>query len=428
MLYVTAQQEMPSDAGRPPTRPSYPPASGGIGPDGEIRLGEVVAGKYLIESYLGTGGMGAVLRAQHLQLDQPVAIKVMRRDQVSLEDAARRFALEARATAALKSPHAVRILDVDRTAGGSPFIVMELLEGIDLGTMVTTRGFLPVDRAIHYLLQATEAIAEAHSHHIIHRDIKPGNLFLTKEGIIKVLDFGLAKALRPTGNMPPVSSRTVTNMLIGSPNYMSPEQMWPGREVDERTDIWGLGATMFQLLTGEPPFPAPSLHALMTRIATEDPPRVTARRNDVSPTLDGIVSRCLQRNPDDRYRSIAAFQGSLLHVRAELQLVRSLHPASLEGAITATGGSMMGGATMPATTRRVPQDPHQFPTLPPSTKPDSQYPPPPGPQVAGPVSQQPVPSRPPVSWQGDDEPTEISATTPDETPGHKGSLGVTRKA
>jgi eukaryotic-like serine/threonine-protein kinase len=365
------------DESEPVTRRSDPNVGGKTL---EIQLGETVAGRYFIESMLGSGGMGSVLRALDRQTNLHVAIKVMHRELLLMEDAARRFDLEARATATLKSPHAVRIYDVDSLPSGAPFMVMELLEGIDLGTMIRTRGPLPVDRVIHYLLQATEAIAEAHSYGIIHRDLKPRNLFLTKDSIIKVLDFGLAKSLNPHDG--PMSSRnTATNLLVGSPNYMSPEQIWVGREVDERTDIWCLGVTLYQLVTGETPFSAPSLAALMTKITTDEQPRISASRIDVPPMIDDVIAQCLRKNPDERYRSITALQTSLLHLRAMLDT----HSREVAAVV------MSGGATVPA---------DQLPMLPAR------------------------PSVPMPASFGDDEPTQVSL--PEDGPDSE-DLRTTRK-
>lgn len=351
--------------------PVHPPENGPAA-TGEIRLGETIAGRYVIESRLGSGGMGAVLRAHDMRRDEPVAVKVMHRELLAMEDASRRFELEAQATASLKSPHAVRVHEIDRLPSGTPYMVMELLEGIDLGAMLATRGPLPLERAIHYLIQATDAIAEAHARGIVHRDLKPRNLFLNSKGIIKVLDFGLAKTLRGADGSPPLSARvTAANVLIGSPNYMSPEQLSRGGTVDERTDIWCLGVTLFHLVAGEPPFQAPSLAELMVAITTREPPRVTDRRADVSPTVDAVIAQCLRKNPDERYRSVTAFRNSLLHVRSELES-------------EAQAASQRGGAQ--GTT--VPED--QLPVLPPTSH--------------------GKPSLPPLSsnWKGDDEPTQMS--------------------
>ena len=288
-----------------------------------IRIGQTLAGKYRVDGLLGSGGMGKVLRAHHLQLNRAVAIKVMQCEP-SVDDPGRRFALEARATAALKSPHVVRILDSDLLPSGAPFLVMELLEGKDLARVVAEKGPLTVDRAIHYLLQAADAISEAHAMGIIHRDLKPHNLFLTTEGIVKVLDFGLAKALSRRApshqRRAPESAQTATNMLVGSPHYMSPEQLWPGSKVDVRTDIWGLGATFYHLLTGGPPFSAHDIEALIAIVTSgKEAPPVSDRRDDVSKTVDTVLVRALRRNPADRYQTIGAFQGALLHLRIELQ-------------------------------------------------------------------------------------------------------------
>jgi serine/threonine protein kinase len=331
----------------------------------EVRLGDVLVGRYLVESMLGRGGMGSVLRAIHLELDQPVAIKVMHHEHLGIPDAARRFALEAQATATLKSEHVLRVFEIGQLPSGTPFIVMELLEGIDLATMVETRGPLPVDRMFHYVLQATDAISEAHDHGIIHRDLKPRNIVLTNEGIVKVVDFGLAKALRPLAGLPGVSTLTAGNLLVGSPSYMSPEQLH-SRAVDARTDVWALGATMFHLLTGDVPFPAPSLPALIAVLAaTNDPPRVSERRSDVGEGIDAVIAQCLRRDPDQRFQSIRALQNSLIQLRAEY-----------EEAVSPTGAM---GETLPTA---------QF-------------------------SNASTPRAPAVSWRADDAPTLTNLPDPD---------------
>lgn len=334
---------MAGDDDGPMTRPPDPE---GARAANKIPVGNAFAGKYRIERILGSGGMGTVLRAHHVELDRSVAIKVMHPKLLAVPDAARRFALEARATAGLKSAHAVRILDIDRLPSGVPFIVMELLDGMDLAAIVSARGPLSVDRALHYLLQAAEAIAEAHAHGIIHRDLKPQNIFLTNDGVVKVLDFGLAKALRPLGEVSE-SSQTSTNMLVGSPHYMSPEQMLAG-DVGPRTDIWGFGATFYHLLAGEPPFPAPNMLVLSSHIAAHQPPRIAERRDDVGDAVDAVIARCLKKNPDERYQTIAGFQGALLHLRVALQTNSLLTTAAPGSTIPTT----TLGATIPATTRR----------------------------------------------------------------------------
>jgi len=383
----------------------------------------IFAGKYRIDGVLGEGGMGTVLRAHHVHLDQPVAIKVMKPDLLAEGDAARRFALEAKATAALKSRNTVRILDVDHLPNGVPYLVMELLDGKDLASVVAERGPVGLDRAIHYLLQAADAIAEAHERGIVHRDLKPQNLFLTTDGVVKVLDFGLAKAMNAppsSPSRPPVpgtflsdSSRTGDNVLVGSPHYMAPEQIWSG-QVSPRTDVWGLGATFYHLLAGVPPFPAPNMFVLANHITSQEVAAISKRRDDVSPLADDLIARCMKKNPDERFRSIAALQGALLHLRVELQ-TRALgvtrdaasttpdavtaRPPQVSSQPSSPEGSLLH-ATMPVTTRRdSARPPLGASTLPspPSTERD----------VDG--------DREPVEWQGNDEPTQISATDPTST-------------
>ncbi|MBS2020372.1 MAG: serine/threonine protein kinase [Deltaproteobacteria bacterium] len=375
----------------------------------------VFAGKYRIDGVLGEGGMGRVLRAHHLQLDQPVAIKVMKPELLAEGDAARRFALEARATASLKSRNTVRVLDVDQLPNGVPYLVMEMLDGQDLARLVTERGPVGLDRAIHYLLQATDAIAEAHERGIVHRDLKPQNLFLTNDGVVKVLDFGLAKttsappsgpgAIVAAGTITSDSSRTGANLLVGSPHYMAPEQLWAG-PVTPRTDIWALGATLYHLLAGVPPFPAPNMEVLANHILTQDVAPIAKRRDDVIPLADDLIRRCMMKDPGARFASVGALQGALLHLRVELQTRRALGvttdvASTMPDAVTARPpevsiGSKLDG-TMPVTTRR---DPTRAPLgastvpSPPSTEPD----------LDG--------DRGPIAWQGSDEPTQISATDP----------------
>ncbi len=299
-----------------------------IGAQQQVRVGEILARKYRVDGVLGAGGMGTVVRAFHLRLGQAVAIKILHRELMTSADAARRFALEARATASLKSASSVRILDIDQLDTGVPFIVMELLDGKDLGSIVEQSGPLAVDQAVRYILQATGAIAEAHGLGIVHRDIKPENIFLTREGVVKVVDFGLAKALptdRLTLEEQADSDRTGTHVLLGSPSYMSPEQILSSRDVDLRTDIWGLGVTLFNLLTGTPPFAAPNFAILASVIMTRPAPRLSEARKGIPPALDALVARCMQKQPEARYPNTAALRAALVHVLAELT-PRSVNP------------------------------------------------------------------------------------------------------
>ena len=230
-------------------------------PDGTgLFPGFIVGNKYRIDGCLGEGGMGVVLSATHLELDAPVAIKVVREEYAGSDDIVERVLFEARAVARMRSSHVVRVLDVARLDSGCPYIVMEQLQGVDLGHALWDNGPFSVPQAIDYLLQACDGLAEAHGLGIVHRDLKPGNLFLatTPEGVVlKVLDFGISKEvsspLRSIARRPR-TSLTSAGDPVGSPYYMAPEQMRASPDIDARADIWSLGAILFELLTGQCPF------------------------------------------------------------------------------------------------------------------------------------------------------------------------------
>ena len=216
--------------------------------------GDVLAGKYRVERVLGAGGMGVVVAARHLQLDQLVALKFVLPSALDEASAAERFLREARAAVRLKSEHVAKVLDVGTLDTGAPYMVMEYLEGDTLAEVIQRDSPLPVDVACDYMIQACEAMAEAHSLGIIHRDIKPQNLFLTKgvggKPLVKVLDFGISKMKQPEGAM----NLTQTATVMGSPLYMAPEQMRSARNVDGRSDIWALGVVLYELPDQIAPF------------------------------------------------------------------------------------------------------------------------------------------------------------------------------
>jgi eukaryotic-like serine/threonine-protein kinase len=286
-------------------------------------VGEVLAEKYRLIRLLGSGGMGNVFEARHVALGSRVAVKVLHADLVATEDAPRRFAQEARAAAALKSLHAVRILDIDRTAEGVPFIVMEYLEGEDVGSLLAD-GPLPIARAIGFVLQACDAIGEAHARGIIHRDLKPRNLWLTPAEVVKVLDFGLAKRLPDDTKQP--TANTNLQALVAAPHYLSPEQIRGTERVDVRTDIWSLGATLYQLVTGFPPFMGANTYVLCARILDSDPEPLVRRRPDAPPALEEVIGTCLAKAADDRYASIGELVAALGEVRTVLQRPRPRRP------------------------------------------------------------------------------------------------------
>jgi len=276
--------------------------------------GEVFEGKYLVERVLGAGGMGVVLSAMHLHLQQRVAIKLMRPELAKEPATVERFVREGRAAVKIRSEHVARVLDVGVREGGEPYIVMEFLEGADLGHLVETHGPLPVTTAVDYVTQACEALAEAHAHGIVHRDVKPSNLFLTTraDGLpcVKVLDFGIAKVTL-AGDTPDGGSMTRTDAVVGSPLYMAPERMRSATAVDPRTDIWSLGVILFELVSGEFPFDsasAPELCAMILR----DPPRPLREVAPLAPAaLEAVVMRCLEKDPDRRFASVAELAAAI---------------------------------------------------------------------------------------------------------------------
>jgi serine/threonine-protein kinase len=275
--------------------------------------GALVAGKYRVERVLGQGGMGMVLAAQHVTLGTPVALKVLLPLMQQHQEVLDRFLREAQAAANLRGDHIARVIDVGTVADGSPYMVMEYLNGTDLAGLLEQRGPLPVGDVVDYVLQAIEAIAEAHSIGIVHRDLKPANLFLTQRpgGVawIKVLDFGISKLVSP-GEERKDLTRTTTS--LGSPLYMSPEQLRSARSVDTRADIWALGVILFELLTGECPFEGDSVPALSLTIALEPPRSLRGLRPDVPAELEAVVLRCLQKERDARFPDVAQLARALL--------------------------------------------------------------------------------------------------------------------
>ncbi len=268
-----------------------------------VEAGDVLAGKYEVERVLGAGGMGVVVAARHTQLDRRVALKFLLPAACEVPGAVTRFVREGKAAARITSEHVARVTDVGMLDGGAPYLVMEDLDGEDLGAVAKRRGRIPADEAALWVLQACEAIAEAHELGIVHRDLKPANLFLVESqggGSVKVLDFGISKMLESAtsgGNM------TQSAHLLGSPMYMSPEQITSARDVDSRSDIWSLGIVLYEMLSGTPPFQGESLPALCMEIVNASPPPLAAA--GVPPGLEAVVMRCLAKARDERFNDVA---------------------------------------------------------------------------------------------------------------------------
>jgi eukaryotic-like serine/threonine-protein kinase len=278
--------------------------------DVPVRPGDVLAGKYRVDRILGIGGMGVVVAATHVHLQQRVALKFMLPAGLERPTFVERFSREARAAVRLRSDHVARVLDVGKLDSGSPYIVMEYLDGSDIGTVLETRGAMSIPEAVDCVMQACDAVAEAHSLGIVHRDLKPRNLFLTERNdgraLVKVLDFGISK--HTTGDD---LSLTRTTEIMGSPSYMSPEQFRSAKLVDERSDIWALGAILYELLTGQVPFVADSVTALTAMVLMEAPRPLTSLRGDVPPQLVRVVEQCLAKDPSLRFQSVSALAWAL---------------------------------------------------------------------------------------------------------------------
>lgn len=280
-----------------------------------IHIGDTIAGKHVVEGFLGAGGMGFVVAARHKDLGELRAIKIMSPASLGDREAQERFFREAKAMARLKSVHAVRVYESGRNIDGSPFIVMEYLEGKDLRTIAKERGMLPPDEAVLYVLQACDALIEAHKKGIVHRDIKPANLFLTTgahgEPCVKVLDFGIAKLESPFQSEQ-ANDLTQAAQFLGTANYSSPEQMLSGRDVDGRTDIWAMGVVLYKLVTGELPYSANKAEELRHLVLSQTPIVPPSHFNAlVTPAFDAVLFGALEHSAARRYPTIDAFAAAL---------------------------------------------------------------------------------------------------------------------
>jgi len=271
--------------------------------------GYLIGDKYEVVQIIGAGGMGIVYEARHARLGQRVAIKMLLPELAQKADAVTRFEREARAAAHLRSPHVAKVFDVDALSDGTPYIVMELLEGRDLAEELGARGSFPIGEAVEYVLQACDAMAEAHRVGIVHRDLKPSNMFLARDGrrsIIKVLDFGISKVLDDE-----VLGVTTTRSGLGTANYMSPEQVRSAKHVDARGDVWSLGVVLYEMLTGSQPFPGDTATAVAAAIVADRPVPLRSLRTDVPAALERALMTALEKDRDRRFADAAALGAAL---------------------------------------------------------------------------------------------------------------------
>jgi serine/threonine protein kinase len=274
-----------------------------------LTLGDVVADRYEVGPVIGAGGMGIVYKARHIELGTWVAVKVIRPDIAQNSSLWRRFAREARALAALHNKHVVRVHDAGTLPSGLRYLVMELLEGTDLRRLLAERGALPVAEAVDHALQVCSALGDAHRLHIIHRDIKPENIFLARfracDPTIKLLDFGVARFLDDKGQL------TVPGRGVGSPRYLSPEQLMNPGSADQCSDIWGVGLLLYELISGRSPFEGMNTVQVCLAICNGSFPSITTACPDLPPALCAAIMHCLEPDPKGRFQSADELSAAL---------------------------------------------------------------------------------------------------------------------
>jgi serine/threonine-protein kinase len=277
-----------------------------------VKAGDVVAERYVVEHVIGTGGMGIVVCARHRLLGERVAIKVLHPQYATNEQVVSRFFREARAAAKLQSDHIVRVLDVGILPGGAPYLVMEHLSGRDLSALVQQRGPLPLEEAVTYALQAAVGVAEAHALGMVHRDVKPSNLFLVQlagaRTCVKVVDFGIAKHAASDGG---AVDLTDSFSVLGSAAYMSPEQIRHPKGVDTRSDVWSFGVVLFELLTAALPFTGESPTSMLAAIVGDEPVPLRRYRPDAPAQIEDLILGCLAKDRTRRVPSLVAFAAKL---------------------------------------------------------------------------------------------------------------------
>jgi serine/threonine protein kinase len=280
-----------------------------------IHEGEVLGDRYRVHHRLGKGGMGEVYLAEHIAIGRKVAIKTLNAHLQDKPEIAERFMQEARTSSLVRHTNIVDILDFGHTDRGAPYFVMEYLEGEDLKTVLKRERVLPWERARDIILQVCAALAAAHAQGVVHRDLKPDNIYLIRQGeqeLVKVLDFGIAKISREAGE-----EMTQTGVLLGTPEYMSPEQA-QDQPLDGRSDIYAMGVLMFRMFTGRLPFRAKAFMAVLAMHMQQPPPRPSEvdPTRPVSPRQEAVILRCLAKNPDERYQSADELAAAIREIDA----------------------------------------------------------------------------------------------------------------
>jgi len=299
---IAASFDEEAPALRGTVAPSRATAAGAGDWPAAVRPGALVSERYLVEQEIGSGGMGVVYAARDQRERREVAIKFLRPELMN-ERSVLRFAREARAVMSLRNPHVCQVLDAGNTDDDVPFLVMERLAGEELDQRLARVGALPLGDALDITLQACDGLAEAHERAIVHRDLKPANIFLLpgvgSRTLVKVLDFGIAKSADFAASADG-KRLTDSRTLMGSPQYMAPEQLFAASDVDVRADVWSLGAMLYAMLAGRPPFTGAALRDLCAAVMLDPPPALRALRPEVSPALAALITRCLDKAPEGR--------------------------------------------------------------------------------------------------------------------------------
>ena len=312
-----------------------------------LSAGKQITKGVSLVSPLSSGGMGAVWLADHQGLKTRVVVKFMLEDLGASEGARSRFSREAAAAAQVKSPHVVQMLDHGVSDDGIPFIVMEHLEGHDLGDEIRQKGALDPAKVVAIVAQVAKALSKVHAAGLLHRDIKPDNIFLVdgeEDVFVKLLDFGIAKTAVHEGEPAPLDSETKTGQIVGTPFYMSPEQVTAQKTIDLRSDVWALGVVAYEALTGKRPFDGPSFGALAVKIATGNPPRPSEANPALPPALDSWFAKACAQDPQNRFGSAKELADGL---RGAFEGVVSL-PSPLSGDSGARDSGARSSPSQPA--------------------------------------------------------------------------------